>query len=448
MRAGGNKAGCSCVFPRPQGGEIHGKTARGALALLLCLCLLLTSCGGTGANILGGGNVEDLLRAPRTDAQQSAVQTALNAYLGETLQLKYPRGGMQPDPVVFADLDGDGVQEAAVLYTAQSKGQNVHLSVLEPAGDGWNVAYEVMGLSTEVAEVALCEVFPGSVQLLVGYANQNLADKYLEVYDYYNVTVYSACRQPYDAYWMGTGTEGNVLLAIAAGIQQAGAGTVLTLYEPMERALVNTQTAILDERLEKCTGLSGTAFGSQRGFVVDGQTADGAASQFLELREGALTLCADNDLGGAACYVRPQALRGLVPQDLDGSGELLAAAAGESVATPRSEGRFYIVDWMDGMRTVPLRQSGIFDARGGVYIRMPDPWRETVQIAEQTDTSWQLRRREDNALLCTVRSAAVRSPGDTDSAAGAEDSDIQLEFGEACSAWERRVLSEGVMRFS
>ena len=162
-------------------------------AALLC-CVLLCSCDGI---VLGGKNVEELLRAPRPSERQSAVQTALNAYLGETLQLKYPRGGAEPDPVIFADLDGDGAEEAAVLYTAESKGQNVHLSVLEQDGSGgWSIAYEVMGLSTEVAEVELAEVFGGSTQLVVGYANANLVDKYLEVYDYRDVTIYSACTQP------------------------------------------------------------------------------------------------------------------------------------------------------------------------------------------------------------------------------------------------------------
>ena len=79
-----------------------------------------------------------------------------------------------------------------MLYTAESKGQNVHLSVLEQDGSGgWSIAYEVMGLSTEVAEVELAEVFGGSTQLVVGYANANLVDKYLEVYDYRDVTIYS-----------------------------------------------------------------------------------------------------------------------------------------------------------------------------------------------------------------------------------------------------------------
>ena len=90
------------------------------LAALAC-CALLCACDGLVPNglvpggLLPSGNVEELLRAPRQSEQQNAVQTALNNYLGESLQLKYPRGGSEPDPVIFADFDGDGAGEAAVL---------------------------------------------------------------------------------------------------------------------------------------------------------------------------------------------------------------------------------------------------------------------------------------------------------------------------------------------
>ena len=87
-------------------------------AALLC-CVLLCSCDGI---VLGGKNVEELLRAPRPSQRQSAVQTALNAYLGETLQLKYPRGGAEPDPVIFADLDGDGAEEGRSAVHRRKQG--------------------------------------------------------------------------------------------------------------------------------------------------------------------------------------------------------------------------------------------------------------------------------------------------------------------------------------
>ena len=43
---------------------------------------------------------------------------------------------------------------------AESKGQNVHLSVLEQDGSGgWSIAYEVMGLSTEAVSYTHLDVY-------------------------------------------------------------------------------------------------------------------------------------------------------------------------------------------------------------------------------------------------------------------------------------------------
>lgn len=71
---------------------------RHALALLLVSVLL------AGCNALPGENlqVEELLRAPRLSGDYGAVQTALNDWLGESAQLKYPMQGELLSPFSFA----------------------------------------------------------------------------------------------------------------------------------------------------------------------------------------------------------------------------------------------------------------------------------------------------------------------------------------------------------
>ena len=79
-----------------------------------CMMGLLSACGlPMSENV----QVEELLRAPRLPGDYGALQNALNEWLGESAQLKYPMQGELLSPFLLQDLDGDGQQDAAVLYT-------------------------------------------------------------------------------------------------------------------------------------------------------------------------------------------------------------------------------------------------------------------------------------------------------------------------------------------
>lgn len=421
------------------------------LAAMAC-CALLCACDGLLPNgllpsgFMPSGNVEELLRAPRQSEQQNAVQTALNNYLGESLQLKYPRGGSEPDPVIFADLDGDGAEEAAVLYTAPGKGQNVHLAVLEPGEDGWSVAYEVMGLASEVAEVERVQLFEGSVQLCVGYANANLTDKYLEIYDYRDVTIYSACRQPYDAYRIGALTGEGLQLAVACTTAEPGA-SVLQLFAADGRVMALQQAVELDARIERCTGIYPTVCGITHGLIVDGTTAPGAAAQFFRWEDGLFRSCLDDSEERAVLLSqRPRALSALTPRDLVGTGELLAAEAGTSIPTIRATRRFYPVDWVDHLSEKPLRRYGIFDVQYNYFLRLPEAWRGSISLSAQSDTDWQIRDAGDGRLLCMVRIAdRFAAGGMYIEAAQLSDQKLLLYFSESCPPAYINLIQNGVL---
>ena len=85
--------------------------------------------------------MESLLRAPQASGETSAVQKALNSALGVTATLKYPASGDFLSPLLFGDWDGDGQDEAAVLYTLDASAGNVYLAILEPTEEnGWRDA--------------------------------------------------------------------------------------------------------------------------------------------------------------------------------------------------------------------------------------------------------------------------------------------------------------------
>ena len=97
------------------------------IAALLLVPVLLAGCSAAG-------DVETLLRAPQLSGESAALQKALNNYLGGSATLKYPASGDFLSPFAFGDWDGDGTDEAAVLYTTDTTSSNVWLAVLEPGG--------------------------------------------------------------------------------------------------------------------------------------------------------------------------------------------------------------------------------------------------------------------------------------------------------------------------
>ena len=109
-------------------------------ALLLAVSLL-AGCSAVG-------DVETLLRAPQLSGESAALQKALNSFLGSSATLKFPASGDFLSPFAFGDWDGDGTDEAAILYTTDTTSSNVWLAVLEPTGDdSWRVAQTAEGLS-------------------------------------------------------------------------------------------------------------------------------------------------------------------------------------------------------------------------------------------------------------------------------------------------------------
>lgn len=337
---------------------------RGLLAALLALVFALTGCSG----VLSGTVTDDLLRAPQGDAAQSAVQTALNNYLGETLQLKYPRGGSEPSPMLFADLDGDGTDEAVVLYVADSKGQNVHLAVLEALDDGtWDVTYEMEGLSTEVAAVQTVQLLQTGEQLIVGYANANLTDRYLVVYDYRSGTLTRLHEQAYTAYLAGdiAGSGREQLVTVQTG---ADTGVLMLQYlAGSGDALQNVQSLALDERFLSCAGLYASVSGEARGLIVDGLfAAGGRASEVLKLVDGSFVQWPQAPADGSEAADSVKAtLRyqtGLAATDFDGRGTVEVPTEVLSTTTLSTARRFYYVTWEDPLADPAAEQQAASSA--------------------------------------------------------------------------------------
>ncbi len=209
------------------------RRVRTAAALLLSGCSAVT-----------GSDVESLLRAPQASGETSAEQKALNSALGVTATLKYPASGDFLSPLLFGDWDGDGQDEAAVLYTLDASAGNVYLAILEPTEEnGWRVTQTAEGLSSEVESVNTAHLRDeNSLQILVGYASAQ-GVRQTVVYLYTEDGLQIIIKQAYTEMILAnlTGGEGTQDLVLALPAEQEGGGLNLQL-------LTNTEDAFAPPR--------------------------------------------------------------------------------------------------------------------------------------------------------------------------------------------------------
>ena len=212
---------------------------------------LLSACGlPMSENV----QVEELLRAPRLPGDYGALQNALNEWLGESAQLKYPMQGELLSPFLLQDLDGDGQQDAAVLYTT-AQSSNVCIAFLQKDAAGvWQVRQSIEGLADTVDNVRLAQLQDGAAtQLVVGYLAAQ-GDSYLAVYSYENGTVHAILEQSYEQYLVEDITGGgNEDLILMSTLEDGGVQIELTQveFQIMELFFHNPGIALVREKILK-----------------------------------------------------------------------------------------------------------------------------------------------------------------------------------------------------
>ncbi len=384
-----------------------------ALAAVAAAVCLLAGCSLSGGNT----SVEELLRAPQLSGQHSQVQKALDSYLGESAQLKYPTSGQGLSPFVLGDLDGDGTQDAAVLYTSAAKGQNVHVAILEQTDSGWTVTQEQEGLSTEVDSVSLARLREDSEarQLVVGYASPQ-GDQYLAVYDYQQSTLNCVLQEAYSRYLVadvtGRGVEDLVVVApVAEG------GLRLKLLTAGPDGFTIGQELLTDTSFVDCALLQ-ISSGSDGGhyLVMDGLVgASGSymASCLFRCDEEGRQLEPVPEPGGVDLYKASLRYYGsLYSMDVNGDGtvEIPTQAQDDSLGLTSllQEHRLSFVVWnaysVSRSRQVSF---GILDEEYGYYLPVPFGLQGEISLCDSGADGWEVRDLTGSTLYLRVRVAPL-----------------------------------------
>lgn len=412
------------------------------VALLIGVTML---CGCTIPSI-GIQNVEDLLRAPQPSPEQNAVQKALNSYLGETMQLKYPRSGTEMTPFIMRDFDGDAQNEAAVLYTCASKGQNVHLAVLESSEGTWEVVYEIEGLSTEVFFVSSAAMFESQPEtLLIGYTSANLSDKFLAMYKYENEIIAPIFTQSYAAYDL-VDIDNDKLDELIFVPSQSNSVHVIEAIDDELRTSYNIN---LEDRFSACLSVKGGRNGTM---AVDGVVQSGAvATSYYDTADGRITRKTspegeDSEIFNKSRRYLPQ----LLSVDIDGNGSVDVPIVHESVNTLSTTRRFFYVLWCDFSIKNYEKQFGVFDAKYNYYVRMPSSWKNEYLLLDDgsEDGGWELRTKDGNRVVVSVKLVARSADaGAYTQGAVVGGKQLLFSFGEACTPSEISRILQNIIIF-
>ena len=378
------------------------------LACML-LCLLLAGCSMPGEQV----QVEELLRAPKLSGDYGDVQTALNDWLGESAQLKYPMQGDLLSPFLLQDLDGDGRQDAAVLYTT-AQSSNVCIAILQKDdADIWHVRQNVEGLADTVESVGLAQLQPGdATQLVVGYTAAQ-GDHYLAVYSYTDGVLSTILEQQYQQYLVEDITGGGNQDLILMSTLEDGGVQIELLTVDKEGSF--QQVAVMGLSANRFAGCASVAAGvgadGRHYLVLDGWTGlsgNNLASVLLRFDEDTQQMVPADQISTEKLYTASlRNVPSLVSQDLDGDGivEIPTQPDEAGLLNMSQSRRMDFIVWMDYTSPNPEKSFGLLDEETNCYIELPMEWEGNLKLTDsaQYDGAVELRTVDEDELVMTLR---------------------------------------------
>ena len=386
----------------------HSKRfCRWLLCTLLCLCL--AGCSMPGEQV----QVEELLRAPKLSGDYGDVQTALNDWLGESAQVKYPMQGDLLSPFLIHDLDGDGQQDAAVLYTT-AQSSNVCVAILQKGRDGmWQVRQNAEGLADTVDSVGLAQLQPGDAsQLVVGYVAAQ-GDHYLAVYSYTDGELSTILEQQYQQYLVEDITGGGSQDLILMSTLEDGGVQIELLTVDKEGSF--QQVAVMGLSADRFSGCASVAAGvgadGRHYLVLDGWTGisgNNLASVLLYFDEDTQQMVPADQISTEKLYTASlRNVPSLVSQDLDSDGivEIPTQPDEAGLLNMSQSRRMDFIVWMDYTSPNPEKSFGLLDEETNCYIELPMEWEGNLKLtdSEQYDGAVELRTVDEDELVMTLR---------------------------------------------
>ena len=378
------------------------------LTILLC-AVLLAGCTGF--------ETDELLTPPMLSDEQEAVLSALKKTAGEDMTLVYPRGGDERSAFVFADLDGDGGEEAAAFYISERDSvPNVHMCILDTNENGWYSSFDHTTPGTALETVFFTGFSSDTTYIAAGYSLTTSEDRTLCIYHYADGTLttdYSGIYSLMQRVDINIdGGEDIVLLNKNTESHPAYAALITDTGKGVERtSTVNMRTGTTD----LVRAISGGVAGGAAAVFADSSTGSGNITTEViycvggELRDPAAA--ADSEI--PALTVR----RNLYCCDIDGDG-IIEIPTTEPFPGYRESDNTFITYWNEFENySLTRKYSSYYDSRNGYCFMMPVRWEGLVTVKTEPSTGERVFYKFNSSLsesrLELMRIASV-SPEEAD----------------------------------
>ncbi len=414
------------------------------ISLLFPLIFLMTGCSG----IASRNNILSLLSSPKLSQRESQIITAVNRHVGRDIILKYPKSGENVSPVQLTDLNGDGIQEAVVLYSAVNTGSNVRIAVLTENNENWTIAYDKEGYGSSVYKITYAHMSASDdMQIIVGYTFSDSSEKILSVYRTDNLQVTGentfTC-QDYVTYDItGDGNEDLILAGINADNQRTQVKVLSCHYNDYLTSLSTKQISVKNATV---TGIAFSRSDLAEGDVILVDYCDSYRRFYTEgMKFDGYNI--DSVLGPDVVQKIWDFGYSLNSRDTDNDGYY-------ETPTVIDDGNPYSfnlkqMEWTCFLLNEPVRKSyGVCEANSGIYFPLPYEWQGFISLSNGEDGRWTVLRTSSGRPLVSfdpVKSGDSRDITDSEIIVGIGTIEVKITFSQEVTAEQREYISGGMM---
>jgi len=246
-----------------------------AIILSTVLCFSVSGCNFSSTK------VDDMLNAPKPSGDLYNIQTALEKYVGGSVDLRYPRSGEYRSAFVLQDIDNDGIDEAFAFYGTKNDDNTtlMHINMINCIEDKWVSASDIQMQSSGVDCIKFCDLDgDGIMEVVVGWNKYSVLGRELTVFSInsgklvqrmqVNYSVFSLCDINSDGVteivtvYLNSVEKSSIAKAFVidkSGVLDRGScmldGTVLSYDEPTISKLKTGQIAIYIDATKGAAGM-------------------------------------------------------------------------------------------------------------------------------------------------------------------------------------------------